>query len=632
MHKRVAGAIHPLLHRITERLSLQERIHLLPKVAAGAMVVILVLTVAFGIIGQRSAWRIHDGYYPSVQLSHELSDGLSRIQRRLQDGVSAQDSDPLDEAQAIHDTLLAVMDRARRNPVLDELLLASLRDDIRAYHTLARSTSERMIAGELGDSVLTALQEMTASYTALSQRLHRNIVADEARIATAFRRAEIVQTANTTAVAVVAVLCVVLLWLLSSFTARMLTVSLTDPLSQAAHVADRLAMGDTSVTIPTAVDGDVGQLLRSMEELVRYFGEMARAAQTISLGDLSTQIEPRSDSDTFGHAFRDMTVYLKDMAEVAGTVSAGDMTRRVTPRSERDSFGQAFQTMINTLSQSMLGMRSSAEALSAAAAQVAASAQELSLSTIEESAIVVQATDRLGRVGILVERNAQDSREMERMASQGAMDAEESGKATMDTVQSMETIGERIIMVDRLATQTNLLALNAAIEAARAGDHGKGFAVVAEEVGKLAALSRAAARDIAVVVSASHEAAERSGGLLNKLVPAITQTAALTRQVATASVEQAGGLKDVAGAMVNVDQATQRNAAAAQQLAATAAEMSSQADSLQQALSRFRTIGLAEPKSGTLAPIAAGTEASVRVPVSPGGLSVVRGPKLARAG
>jgi methyl-accepting chemotaxis protein len=188
----------------------------------------------------------------------------------------------------------------------------------------------------------------------------------------------------------------------------------------------------------------------------------------------------------------------------------------------------------------------------------------------------------------LVRRNAEASQETEALARRGVTDAEQSGHATHETLNAMHRITERISAVGEIATQTNLLALNAAIEAARAGDHGRGFAVVAAEVRQLAEGSQHAAQEIQALVASSHGVAQRSSELLSTLVPAITQTAALMQRIATASAEQTNGLGEVTGAMRGVDQATQRNAAAAQQLAATAAEMSAQAEMLQDLISTFK--------------------------------------------
>jgi len=104
----------------------------------------------------------------------------------------------------------------------------------------------------------------------------------------------------------------------------------------------------------------------------------------------------------------------------------------------------------------------------------------------------------------------------------------------------------------------------------------------------LAERSQGAAKEIGNVATQSVRVAERSGALLQELVPAIRKTADLIQEVATASREQASGVEQINRAMSQVDQVTQRNSSAAEELSSTAEELASQAETLQQLLSFFR--------------------------------------------
>jgi methyl-accepting chemotaxis protein len=89
-----------------------------------------------------------------------------------------------------------------------------------------------------------------------------------------------------------------------------------------------------------------------------------------------------------------------------------------------------------------------------------------------------------------ISQNADNSKQMEFMALNGAQDIAQSSQAVGESAVAMKTIAAKTAVIEEIAYQTNLLALNAAIEAARAGEHGKGFAVVARDVRSLAERSK----------------------------------------------------------------------------------------------------------------------------------------------
>ncbi len=330
-----------------------------------------------------------------------------------------------------------------------------------------------------------------------------------------------------------------------------------------------------------------------VRSITRPLAIATSAAQRVAIGDLGVQFDITGDDEMSQmlHAMKDVVASTRAMAGHAEKLAAGDFTLSVTPRSEHDLHAHAFARMVQKLTQTISDVRDGAAAVNAAAQQVSASSQALSQGTNAQASSVEETTATLEQFNASISQNAGNSRQTDEIAMRSANEAEESARIVVATVEAMTTIAEKVTIIEEIAYMTNLLALNAAIEAARAGEHGRGFAVVAAEVRKLAERSQKAAKEINAVAAGSVEVAEKAGQQLTLLVPSIRKTAELVQEVAASSAEQARSVKEMNNAMIQVDQVTQRNAAAAEELSSTAEELSAQSEALMQQVGFFKLGG-----------------------------------------
>ena len=76
----------------------------------------------------------------------------------------------------------------------------------------------------------------------------------------------------------------------------------------------------------------------------------------------------------------------------------------------------------------------------------------------------------------------------------------------------------------------------------------------------------------------------KTGKLLDEMVPNIKRTSDLVQEITAASEEQSSGVVQINAAVGQLSQTTQSNASGSEELAATAEEMSGQAEQLQQTM------------------------------------------------
>jgi len=321
---------------------------------------------------------------------------------------------------------------------------------------------------------------------------------------------------------------------------------------------------------------------------------------------------------------------MKDIAE-----GAADLTQRVDFNShdEIGHLGQLINAVISRIHDLISHVRMSSVQLHATGTEIGAAASEQDTHAQNFSASAAEIASAVKEISATGQELQSTTNDLQSRADQ-ASNLADAGRSSLNNMQeSMQRLADATISIStklgvvrekasginsvvttitKVADQTNLLSINAAIEAEKAGEAGRGFLVVAREIRRLADQTAVATLDIEQMVRQMQAAVSsgvmemdkfredvRSGitqtsNISGQMTQILDQVHSLTQQfhgVREAVSQQSIGARQIDDAMTQLVGGVRHVAGAAKDFNQAAANLRESVGTLQAEVSQFKVSG-----------------------------------------
>jgi methyl-accepting chemotaxis protein len=490
-----------------------------------AIAALVILVLSF------SSFRTLDGTARKALIAKDvvadiLPPPMYLIEMRLVLSQAVEQTAPLDEARRRFDKLAAEYEERvqywRANPPygLEQQLLGEQHVQAQRFIEQARSGPLARLAAGDHDGALQALKAADTTYQAHRAGVDRTVVAGSK-----FADAAIDEFGATTRRGYWTMpLAAGVLLLISGALGVWIFVDLTGAVKQCAGLARRVAEGDLSQHVDTTRTDELGDLLRTMNEMS---GNLARIVSNVRDGS---------------HAIAGATAQIAQ-----GNLDLSSRTE--TQASHLQETTASVEQMYGTLGTSADTARQ-ADQLVAEAARIAADGHQ-AVSTLGATMGEIQASSRrIGEIIGVIDGIAFQTNILALNAAVEAARAGEQGRGFAVVASEVRNLAQR------------------SAEAAR-------------EIRTLITTSTAQVEDGSV-----H--ADHAGRTLAAIVAQVNKVTTLVGEVAGTAGRQTQGFAQINASLGRIDTATQQNAALVEQTAAAAANLNAQATQLSRAVDVFK--------------------------------------------